>query len=124
MASQSTQLEESSRLWGQVLVAVRGRLGSEQTFNTWFKPIQPVRLEPQSVELEVPNAFFVDWIHEHHLTTLREALQDTFGDQPEIRFRTPEGGDSNSPTRARLATSPSVDPGTGAESFLHPRYTF
>jgi chromosomal replication initiator protein len=124
MASQSTQLEESSRLWGQVLLAVRGRLGSEQTFNTWFRPIQPIRLEPQNVELEVPNAFFVDWIHEHHLTTLREALQDTFGDQPEIRFRTPEGGDSNSPIRTRLASSPSADPGTAAESFLHPRYTF
>jgi|SRR5262245_52289693 len=123
MASQSTQLEESSRLWGQVLVAVRVRLGSEQTFNTWFKPIQPIRLEPQNVELEVPNTFFVDWIHEHHLTTLREALRDTFGDQPEIRFRTAQGvtPEVNSMVRARAA---SADPAPGADSFLHPRYTF
>ena len=126
MASQSTQLEESSRLWGQVLMAVRDRLGSEQTFNTWFKPIRPVRLEPQSVELEVPNTFFVDWIHEHHLTTLREALRDTFGDQPEIRFRTPQGvtPEPTTMTRPRVAGPSSADPGTGAESFLHPRYTF
>ena len=123
MASQSTQLEESSRLWGQVLVAVRGRLGSEQTFNTWFKPIQPIRLEPHSVELEVPNAFFVDWIHEHHLTTLREALGDTFGDQPEIRFRTREGS-PEATSSARSRGLPSADPLPGADSFLHPRYTF
>src|SRR5438477_11678028 len=44
MASQSTQLEETSRLWGEILGAVQGRLGSQQTFETWFKPIQPIRL--------------------------------------------------------------------------------
>ena len=130
MASQSTQLEETSRLWGQVLDAVKNRLGSEQTFDTWFKPIHPVHLDPQTVELEVPNAFFVDWIHEHHLSTLREMLAGVLGEHPEIRFSTrapstesppPTLRDSDAtahshrrprPERARL------------EAELNPRYTF
>src|SRR5262245_51392932 len=88
MASQSTQLEEeTSRLWGEILTAVQGRLGSQQTFETWFKPIQPIRLGPH-VELEVPNSFFVDWIHQHHLSALRAVVAEVLGEDREIRLST------------------------------------
>jgi len=103
MASQSTQLEDTSRIWGQVLTEVQNRLGSQQTFETWFKPIQPIRLGPQAVELEVPNTFFVDWIHEHHLPALREILKNVFGRVPEIHFSTRE-----SPTSAPGADAPAT----------------
>src|SRR5215831_12880572 len=79
MAGQPTLPEESGRLWEQVLASVQRRLKSHQTFDTWFKPIVPRELSPELVELEVPNAFFVDWIHEHHLDTLREGLTDVLG---------------------------------------------
>ena len=78
--------EDRSRLWEQVLSSVKQRLASHQAFETWFRPIVARELSPQSVDLEVPNAFFVDWIHEHHLTTLRGALTEVLGAQPEIRF--------------------------------------
>ena len=78
--------EEQTRLWEQVLSSVKQRLASHQAFETWFRPIVARELSPQSVDLEVPNAFFVDWIHEHHLTTLRGALAEVLGAQPEIRF--------------------------------------
>jgi hypothetical protein len=38
MAVQSVQSEETSQIWAQVLHSVRGRLGSPQAFDTWFKP--------------------------------------------------------------------------------------
>jgi chromosomal replication initiator protein len=130
MASQSTQLEETSQLWGQVLAEIQDRLGSRQTFDTWFKPIRPLALSPHSVELEVPNAFFVDWIHEHHLTTLREILTSILGQAPEIRFTTREASRPGviaaradepraavSPRRARAERA-------RAEPHLNPRNTF
>src|SRR5215813_4479256 len=88
MASQSTQLEDTGRLWEEVLAVVQGRIGSQQAFETWFKPIHPVRLSSREVELQVPNSFFVDWIHQHHLPGLREALSAVLGDAPEVRFIT------------------------------------
>jgi chromosomal replication initiator protein len=88
MASQSTQLEDTGRLWEEVLAVVQGRIGSQQAFETWFKPIIPVRLSSREVELQVPNSFFVDWIHQHHLPGLREALSAVLGDAPEVRFIT------------------------------------
>jgi len=129
MASQSTQLEDTSRLWGEILNAVQGRLGSQQTFETWFKPIQPVRLGPHTVELEVPNSFFVDWIHQHHLPALREVVAEVLGEELDIRLSTRDSRTQNpAPVRRSIVE---LQPPTGrraspthADSLLHPRYTF
>jgi chromosomal replication initiator protein len=86
MAVQPVQPEELTLLWERVLLSVRAKLGSHQAFDTWFRPIVARELSPQLVDLEVPNAFFVDWIHEHHLSTLRVALHDVMGATPDVRF--------------------------------------
>ncbi len=86
MAVQPSPADERSRLWDRVLDSVQSRLSSAQAFETWFRPIVPRELDPRLVDLEVPNAFFVDWIHEHHLTALRHALTDVLGACPDIRF--------------------------------------
>ena len=86
MAVTNVQPETITQLWGQVLEAVRGRLGSQQAFDTWFRPIVPRHLSPQTVDLEVPNAFFVDWIHEHHLGVLRLSCAEVLGESPIVRF--------------------------------------
>ena len=129
MASQSTQLEDTGRLWGQILVEVQGRLGSQQTFDTWFKPIQPLRLEPHAVELEVPNTFFVDWIHQHHLATLKDVLAEVLGERPEIRFTTREASPGvavksppMAPVRPRFTARRPL--AHEPENLLHPKYTF
>src|SRR5258705_12932728 len=66
MAVSIMQPETITQLWEQVLEAVRERLGNQQACDTWFRPIVPRHLSSQSVELEVPNALYTDWIHEHH----------------------------------------------------------
>ncbi len=86
MAIQPVMTEELARAWEQVLDVVRARLSSQQAFETWFRPIVARQLGPDTVDLEVPNAFFVDWIHEHHLTHLRSALAEVLGSCPDIRF--------------------------------------
>src|SRR5688500_5956188 len=86
MAVHPMQPELTTQLWEQVLETVERRLGSPQAFETWFRPIVPLEVSPQLVELEVPNAFFVDWIHEHHLPLLRQILAEALGRAPEVRF--------------------------------------
>src|SRR5262249_41020872 len=128
MASQSTLLEETSRLWGEILAAVQSRIGSQQTFDTWFKPIQPIRLGPHAVELEVPNSFFVDWIHQHHLPTLHWGVSEVLGHDLEIRFATREASDSGPPPIPRSSENGHVPVRRGSgrqhQGPLHPRYTF
>ena len=134
MAPQSTQLEETGRLWEEVLAVVQGRIGSQQAFETWFKPIRPVRLSSREVELQVPNTFFVDWIHQHHLPGLREALSAVLGDSPEVRFITGAGTSPRServvePTPAEHhrpggSRRGRADRGRALDTALNPRHTF
>ena len=137
MAVQSMQPEQTTRLWEQVLVSVKNRLGSPQAFDTWFMPIVPVEISPQLVDLEVPNAFFVDWIHEHHLHALRQCLCEVLGVVPEVRFSAREAlpiteaarersrasltaGTPATPLTSNATVAPSVP---AVESQLHPRLT-
>ena len=133
MAVQSVQSEETGQIWAQVLDSVRGRLGSPQAFETWFKPIVPRAISDRLVELEVPNAFFVDWIHEHHLATLRQGLAEVLNATPEVRFCALE---PIAPAPALLQPGPAPSaaapgparPGAIARSWLDsqlsPRHTF
>jgi chromosomal replication initiator protein len=130
MAGQPSLPEESGRLWEQVLASVQRRLKSHQTFETWFKPIVPRELSPELVELEVPNAFFVDWIHEHHLDTLRQSLSDVLGNTPTVRFLPHPAAspvlDAAAPMRAPVPTRVQPDRASRSwfDSQLDPRLTF
>ncbi len=128
MAVHPVLSDESIRLWEQVLLSIRDRLGSPQAFETWFKPIVPREMSAGSVELEVPNAFFVDWIHEHHLPALRQCLTETLGATPAIHFSSRESAAVLEPPATSAAPStptPAQRPNRAwLESQLHPRLTF
>jgi chromosomal replication initiator protein len=123
---------EVLRLWEQVLLSVRNRLGSPQAFDTWFKPIIPREVGPLYVELEVPNAFFVDWIHEHHLPSLRKSLAEVLGSDPEVRFSAREAVPQPPVATSAAAPQPNADPklvtrgasGSWFDSQLNPRLRF
>jgi chromosomal replication initiator protein len=126
--------EATTQLWEQVLTAVQGRLETRQAFDTWLKPIVPLTLSPQLVELEVPNTFFVDWIHQFHLRSLRQSLAEVLGQEPEIRFSARDASPAAA-NEARLPTPPapatpegSARPGRGdrawLDSRLNPRLRF
>jgi chromosomal replication initiator protein len=138
MAVQPMQ-PEITQLWEQILTSVRGRLESQQSFDTWFRPLVPRDVGPEVVDLECPSSFFVDWIHEHHLHTLRQSLVEVFGREPELRLTAIDPASQDIPelreTPEHAATS--VDPVPAVRSSaalplgrpplgspLHPRLTF
>jgi chromosomal replication initiator protein len=123
MAVHTTQSEEIGLLWGRVLESVRTRVESLQAFDTWFKPIVPRLLSPEVVELEVPNAFFIDWLHEHHLPQLHASLKSALGATPVVRFVVSE----QAAPGAFAAPSPVVvarPSRSWLDSQLHPRHVF
>src|SRR5262245_7944103 len=72
--------------WESILSALRPQLPSEQAFETWFRPLRPRLVTTDLIELEVPNLFFVDWIQEHYLNPLAEAVRQVLGNEPQLRF--------------------------------------
>ncbi len=130
MAVQQAQ-PEIARLWDLVMSSLGSRLESPQALETWFKPIVPREISPQLVELEVPNSFIVDWIHEHHLPALRECLAQVLGEVPDIRFIASEittlpARAMADPERRRPAPEPARTQTSTSynENPLNPRLTF
>jgi chromosomal replication initiator protein len=64
--------------WPEILSAVRQYV-PEQTFDTWFLPLQPLTSGNGSYRIGCPNSFFRDWFTEHHLKTLANAGLQYFG---------------------------------------------
>ena len=130
MSAQPTLPEVTTHLWGQVLTAVQARLETQQAFDTWLKPVVPLTLSPQLVELEVPNPFFIDWIHQYHLAAIRLSLREVFGTDPEIRFTAREPSSAPAAVPALPPARPDPPPLAPREerawldSRLNPRLTF
>ena len=58
-----------SSLWSQCIRALEADL-SEQQFNTWIRPLQPVE-DGAMLRLLAPNRFVVDWVKGHCLEQIR-----------------------------------------------------
>ena len=73
-------------LWDRVLQRVEPKLNS-QSFDTWLKPTQQISMVDGTLEVEVPSAFFADWITNNYLPILRESLGEVHMGELAIRFR-------------------------------------
>jgi len=68
--------------WPEILGIVRRKV-PQQTYDTWFLPLQPIETGEGALQVECPNHFYLDWFSEHHLRTLNEAASSYFG-QPTV----------------------------------------
>ncbi len=59
-----------SSLWNQCVRLLEAEL-SEQQFNTWIRPLQPV-VDGSVLKLLAPNRFVVDWVRAHCLEQIRK----------------------------------------------------
>ncbi len=61
-------------VWNKVLALVSEKI-SEKSFDIWLKPLHLKQMGQNTVEIEVPNKFFKDWVTDNYLVLIREALQ-------------------------------------------------
>ncbi len=59
-------VQDCNAVWNGCLSVIREEI-SEQSFRTWFEPIRPIRLQENTLTLQVPNKFFFEWLEEHYL---------------------------------------------------------
>ena len=60
-------------LWSKVTDTLKERVG-QQNFDIWIKPIHFISMEGDSVELDVPNRFFKEWINEHYSRQIKDVF--------------------------------------------------
>jgi chromosomal replication initiator protein len=73
-------------LWSKVTDTLKERIGP-QNFDIWIKPIQLLSMDGERVEMEVPNRFFREWIHEHYLSQMKEVFSYLTQKSFHLQFR-------------------------------------
>ncbi len=115
--------------WEVVLSSLRRRM-TEQRFATWFRPIEPRRLDRENLTLEVPNPFFIDWFEEHNLPDSPGSGSGVPRVEPKIEFtvrRTTgscSSGASRRPHSGVVAASACPSKRRVESSNLNPRFSF
>lgn len=73
-------------VWNNCLKVIKDNV-QEQSFATWFEPIVPVSLENDTLMLEVPSQFFVEFLEAHFIDHLRAAIKRYVGPQGKLAYK-------------------------------------
>ena len=89
---------EASAVWNECLRVIEQHV-NEQSFSTWFKPINPVKLEGSSLTIQVPSQFFYEWLEDNYVQVLKLAIKSTLGPNGRLEYAVvvDKGNSSNQP---------------------------
>src|SRR5262245_16627518 len=114
-------------LWEDVLSILKPEMNDE-SFDLWFRPIKALSLEGGRLVLQVPNAFFADWMRDHYQIRIEELLKERSGQPVGLSFTVLRPVEdiikttAPAPAPAPVVVSAPVAP--PVESHLNSRYTF
>jgi chromosomal replication initiator protein len=114
-------------LWDDVLSILKPQMNNE-SFDLWFRPIKALSVESNRLVLQVPNAFFADWLRDHYQSRIETLLKERSGEPINLSFSVLRPVEEVPKTTVPGPVSPSsVAPapaGPPLEAHLNPRYTF
>src|SRR4030042_2422722 len=67
-------------IWDRCLKIIKENV-NPQSFQTWFLPIRPLKIEGNQMIIQVPSQFFYEWLEEHYPRILRMALSEGLGEE-------------------------------------------
>lgn len=81
--------------WEQCLEIIRDNI-SYQKYKSWFEPIDPIKLENNTLTIQVPSQFWYEWLEEHYYGMLRSTLAKVLGEDGKLEYSVVlEKSDSN-----------------------------
>ncbi len=72
-------------IWSLCLGEIRKNIPS-QSFQTWFKPITPLRIEDDAIIVQVPSQFFYEWLEEHYRDLINRTISEIMGNGSKIEY--------------------------------------
>ncbi len=82
-------------VWDNCLHLIRQNVNA-QSFKTWFEPVKPVQIDKSILTIQVPNKFFYEWLEEHYVGLLKQAVRSELGEKGQLHYQIMrEGGGSN-----------------------------
>ena len=56
------------------------------SYNTWFVPIVPVKLDNDVLTIQVPSHFFYEWLEEHYIVLLKKVIKRVIGNEGRLEY--------------------------------------
>ncbi|HEX8041729.1 MAG TPA: DnaA N-terminal domain-containing protein, partial [Chryseosolibacter sp.] len=72
-------------VWNDCLEVIRLNVEAEH-FNTWFKPIHPLRVEGEVLTIQVPSQFFYEWLEDNYVSVLKKAINTVLGPSGRLEY--------------------------------------
>src|SRR5262245_23985945 len=72
-------------VWQGALERIQTQISS-QTFETWFRALNPLEFDGQTMLLEVPSQFYVDWLDHHYRVIIESSLEAATGTPVMLSF--------------------------------------
>ena len=101
-------------LWARCLQAIQEKI-QPQSFQTWFGPTVSKVLGPDRAVIEVPSAFFAEWLEEHYASLILEAVKAETSWRPTLEFVVRRGGNGHSGPVDFSASRPNDSPSLSNE---------
>lgn len=110
----------SNDVWNEILSITQENL-SKQAFEIWLAPTRFLSFSKESLDIEVPNKFFKDWIIDHYFDAIKLAANKVLNYSPEIKFHI-----SRDKTYQKLFSSETSSylPKNVIYQYLNSKYTF
>lgn len=67
-------------------MAFIGKEIPEQSFNTWFKPINSIKYDHPVLTIQVPSQFFYEWLEDNYVQILKTAIQNEIGSEGKLEY--------------------------------------
>ncbi|HSZ71516.1 MAG TPA: DnaA N-terminal domain-containing protein, partial [Cytophagaceae bacterium] len=72
------EVRDCKSVWSNCLTYIKEQVG-DQSYRTWFEPIEPLMLNNSVLTIQVPSQFFYEWLEEHYVNVLRNAIDIELG---------------------------------------------
>ena len=109
--------------WTKVTDSLKEKVG-QQNFDIWIKPISFVSMQGDSVELEVPNRFFKEWINEHYAFQIQEAVSHLTQKSCLVKFRVRNARAAKQDVTPRGPERKDAEGPSSGVPLFNPKYTF
>jgi len=80
--------------WDKCLSIIKDNVPSS-SYKTWFEPIEPVKLEDKVLTIQVPSAFFYEYLEEQFIDILRKTLRKVLGNGAKLEYNVVMGNHTN-----------------------------
>lgn len=91
-------------IWNNCLGIIRDII-PPVSYKTWFEPITPIKLEDQTLTIQVPSPFFYEYLEEQYIDLLRKTLYKIIGEHAKLEYSIVMSNQTDNPYTVNYPTS-------------------